>query len=119
MPKPQIPNGQIELKRKGIKVEFDELIKAGLIKDGQILYFYNTKLFEDEKAQVVASRNEFRYLNDSNLYSKSELAKQLLIKHNFKHDNHGVAGPKYWKTEDGKFLVDLEEQVRIQRGDRK
>lgn len=36
----------------------------------------------------------------------------------FKHDEHGVAGPKYWQAEDGKLLNDLNEQVRRLRGDR-
>jgi hypothetical protein len=100
------------------KVTFEELISSGLIKDGQVLYFYNTRLFTDERARVIASSNELKYEEDSRRYSKSELAKLLLIKHGFKHDEHGVAGPKYWKTEDGKFLRDLEEQVRSRRGDR-
>jgi len=100
------------------KVTFEELISSDLIKDGQVLYFYNTRLFTDERARVIASSNELKYEEDSRRYSKSELAKLLLIKHGFKHDEHGVAGPKYWKTEDGKFLRDLEEQVRSRRGDR-
>ncbi len=100
------------------KVTFDELISAGLLKDGQTLHFYNTRLFTDERAQIVASTNELRYEVDERAYSKSELARILLMKHGFKHDEHGVAGPKYWKTEDGKFLRDLEEQVRSRRGDR-
>ena len=100
------------------KVTFQELVSAGLLVDGQVLYFYNTRLFKDERAQVIASSNQLKYEADGRIYSKSELAKILLIKHGFKHDKHGVAGPKYWKTEDGKFLRELEEQVRSLRGDR-
>jgi len=100
------------------KVTFEELVSAGLLKDQQILYFYHTRPFADEGAQVIASSNQLNYEVDGRTYSKSELAKILLIKHGFKHDEHGVAGPKYWKTEDGKLLLDLEEQVRIRRGDR-
>lgn len=101
------------------KVTFQELINVGLIKEEQVLYFYNTELFKDEQAQVIVTKNKLKYVKDNKTYSKSELAKQLLIKHNFKHDNHGVAGPRYWQTEDGNSLADLEEKVRIQRGDRK
>jgi len=100
------------------KVTFQELVSAGLLVDGQVLYFYNTRPFKDERAKVIASSNQLQYEVDGRIYSKSELAKQLLIKHGFKHDEHGVAGPKYWKTADGKLLVDLEEQVRSLRGDR-
>ncbi len=101
------------------RVTFEELVKAGLLKDGQVLYFYHTRLFRDEQAQVVASQNEFKYLSDGKMYSKSELAKSLLIKHGFKHDEYGVRGPMYWQTEDGKLLVELEEQVRNRSSEKK
>ena len=102
---------------KARKVTFEELVSAGLLRDGQVLYFYNTRPFTDERAQVIASSNQLKYEGDGRMYSKSELAKQLLIKHGFKHDEHPVAGPKYWKTEDGdESLVELEEQVRSLRG---
>lgn len=100
------------------KVIFEELVSAGLLRDKQILYFYNTRPFTDERAQVLAASNQLKYEVDGRTYSKSELAKILLIKHGFKNDEHGVAGPKYWKTEEGKLLRDLEEQVRVSRGDR-
>ncbi len=104
---------------KARRVTFEELVDAGLIKNGQTLYFYNTRLFKDEQAQIMAPSNKLKYKNDGRIYSTSELAKILLVKHGFKHDEHGVAGPKYWKTEDGKLLNDVNEQLRRQRGDRK
>jgi len=107
-----------EGKPKAKKVTFQELEKAGLVKDGQILCFYHTRVFDDEQAQIVTSSNELEYKADGKVYSASELAKKLLIKHGFKHDEHPVAGPKYWKTEDGKLLDDLNEQIRSRRGDR-
>lgn len=103
---------------KSAKVTFGELIDAGLLRDGQILYFYHTKPFNQEQAQVVASSNQLRYEEDGHMYSKSELARKLLIKHGFKRDELSVRGPNYWRTSDGKLLVDLEEQVRMSRGDR-
>jgi len=106
-------------KPKAKKVTSQELEKAGLAKDGQILRFYHTRLFDDEQAQIVTSSNKLEYKADAKLYSASELAKKLLIKYGFKHDELGVAGPKYWKTEDGKLLDDLNEEVRNRRGDRK
>jgi hypothetical protein len=109
---------EVGMGRIARRVTFEELIQAHLVKDGQVLKFYNTRLFPDERAKVMASSNELKYEGDDRLYSKSELAKILLIKHGFKHDEYGVRGPKYWQTEDGTFLKDLEEQVRIRRGDR-
>lgn len=104
---------------KARRVTFEELVDAGLIKNGQTLYFYNTRLFKDEQAQIIAPSNKLKYKSDGRIYSTSELAKILLTKHGFKRDEHGVAGPKYWKVEDGKLLNDINEQVRRQRGDRK
>ena len=115
-----IPGTKVEEgKNKAKKVTFQELEKAGLAKDGQILRFYHTRLFDNEQAQIVTSSNELKYKADGKLYSASELAKKLLIRYRFKHDEHGVAGPRYWKTEDGKLLDELNEEVRSRRGDRK
>lgn len=104
---------------KAGRVTFQELVDAELTKDGQTLYFYHTRLFKDEQAQIIAQSNKLKYKSDGQIYSTSELAKKLLIKHRFKRDDHGVAGPKYWKTEGGKLLNDINEQLRSQRGDRK
>jgi hypothetical protein len=105
--------------RKAGKVFLHELIEAGLLRDKQTLYFYNTKLFKEEQAEVISQTNRLKYKKDGNTYSISDLAKVLLINHGFKSDAHGVAGPKYWMTDDGKLLNDLNEQIRNQRGDRK
>ena len=104
---------------KGRRVLFRELVEANLVRNGQTLYFYHTQLFQNEQAEIITSSNKVRYKADGRSYSVSDLAKVLLLKHGFKHDEHGVAGPKYWKTEDGRLLNDLNEQVRAQRGDRR
>ena len=104
---------------KARRVLLRELVEANLVRDGQTLYFYHTQLFQNEQVEIIASNNKVRYKTDDRAYSVSDLAKVLLIKHSFKHDEHGVAGPKYWRTEDGRLLNDLNEQVRAQRGDRR
>ena len=104
---------------KGRRVLLRELVEANLITDRQTLYFYHTQLFQNEQVEIIASDNKVRYKADGRAYSVSDLAKVLLIKHGFKHDEHGVAGPKYWKTEGGTLLNDLNEQVRARRGDRR
>jgi len=114
-----IPGTTPDYPKKAGRVTFQELVDADLIKNGQTLYFYNTRFFKDEQAQIIAPSNKLKYKKDSKICSISELAKILLIKHGFKRDEHGVAGPKYWKTEDGKLLNDINEQLRRQRGDRK
>jgi len=104
---------------KAGKVTLQELVGGGLLRNGQTLFFCNGKhLFNDEKATILTSDNKVRYEKDGKIYSLSELAAILLRRHDFKHDNHGVAGPKYWRTYDGKLLNDLNEEIRKQRGDR-
>ncbi len=100
---------------KARKVTLQELVDAGLVKNGQTLYFFHSKVFKNEQAVIVANQNKLKYKSDGKLYSISELAKIVDIKLGLKHDEHGVAGPKYWQTEDGKLLHDLNEIVR-QRG---
>jgi len=104
--------------QKGGKVFLRELAEAGLIRDGQTLYFFHTQTFKEEQAKIILSSNALRYLQDNKIYSISKLAQILLKKHGFKHDSHGVAGPNYWTTYDGKLLNDLNEIIRKKRGDR-
>ena len=104
---------------KAGRVVLQELENAQLLKNGQILYFYHTRLFKDEKAEIMSQSNKLKYLKDGRIYSISELAKILLIEHGFKRDQHGVAGPDYWKTENGTLLKSLNEEIRKKRGDRK
>jgi hypothetical protein len=98
---------------KAGRVLLQELVDAGLIRNGQILYFSRAK---EEQATIVASSNKLKYKDK--LYSVSELAQILLERHNFKKEGSPVAGPWYWMTYDGKLLNDLNEKIRTQRGDR-
>lgn len=116
----RIPAGlRIEPGRKAGRVTLEELVDGSIIRNGETLYFYHTRLFEDERAEVIASSNRLRYKSDGKIYSVSKLAEFLLRKHGFKRDKHGVAGPRYWVTKERKLLNDLNEQIRAQRGDRR
>jgi hypothetical protein len=103
---------------KGGKVTIAELVKAGLLNESDILHFYNTRDFPDETAKLVVESDRLLYEKDGETYSKSELAGLLLTKHGFKRGNYPVQGPKFWKTKDGRLLDDLNEKIRIQRGER-
>jgi len=108
-------------KKEGAKagrVTFAELVNAGLLKDGQVLCFYNTRPFTDERAQVIVSSDTLKYEKDGHIYSKSDLSSILLTQYGFRHGDYPVQGPKFWITEDGKLLDDLNEQIRMQRGER-
>ena len=97
---------------KARKVTLQELVDARLIRNGQTLYFFHGRIFKDEQAEIVANQNKLKNKGDGKLYSISEIAKIIDIKLGLKHDQHGVAGPKYWQTGDGKLLHDLNEIVR-------
>ena len=110
---------------KARKVTLQELVDASLVRDGETLYFCHGAIeFKDKQAEIVADQNKLKYKGDGKLYSISELANKIDIKLGLKRAgdkqrDHGVAGPKYWKTEDGKLLDALNEAIRIQRGDRR
>lgn len=46
--------------RKAARVALQELVDAGLIRNGQTLYFHHTRLFEDERVEIIASSNQLR-----------------------------------------------------------
>lgn len=124
-----IPNSQSTKEKKfsykngtlAKPVTFAELVGAGLIHDKDTLFFYNKKPFKEEMVEVIASENRLLYLNDGEKYSKSKLADILLRKHGLKkaNDLSGAQGPLHWITKNDEKLIDLEEQIRIKRGDRK
>lgn len=115
--KTQTPPG-VRRRQKASRVTLQELVDARLIQDGQDLYFYYTQLFKGEKATVMARENKLKYTSDGNFYSVSQLATILLKNHGFRRGVHLEAGPRYWKTYDGRSLNDLNEEIRRGRGDR-
>ncbi len=102
---------------KARKVPLQELVDGGLVRNGQTLYFFHGRVFKDEQAEIVANQNKVKYKGDGKLYSISEIANIVDMKHGFKRSQH--RGPIFWQTEDGKLLNDLNEQVRAKRGVRR
>jgi len=98
--------------RKARNVNLQELVDRKLIKNGQVLYFFHGRVFKNEQAEIVASRNKLKYKGDGNLYSISGLAKMIDKKLGLKHHDYDVAGPRYWQTDDCKLLHNLNEIVR-------
>ena len=102
---------------KARKVTLQELVDAGLIKDGQTLFLFYNQRIGDEQVQIVASSNKVKYKKDGVSYTTSDLALNLLKKHNLiGSDRTSTRGPLHWQTEDGKILNELNEQVRQKRG---
>ena len=60
---------------KARKVALQELVDAGLVRNGQTLYFYHGRVFKDEQTEIVADQNKLKYKGGGRLYSISEIAK--------------------------------------------
>lgn len=106
--------------RKARPVRLQELVDHSLLTAGQILYFFDGKdRYEEESATIDISSNKLRYSKNGQLYPKSKLAQELLKKHRNWGPETTAQGPLYWVTEDGSLLYNLEEKVRIARGDRR
>jgi thymidylate synthase len=100
------------------RVHLSELVSEGLVKDGQIVHLYYRQAYANEKAQILTSENKLKYLRDSKVYSVSELARELLLKNHCIKQKYDVQGPKYWQTESGQTLDELNEIIRKKRGER-
>ncbi len=104
--------GSGENRIKARKVSLKEAVDKNFLKDKQVLYFFHERVYLDETAEVNYREDKLLYHADNKLYSVSDLAKTIDIKVGRKRDDHGVAGPKYWKTQDGKLLNDINEEIR-------
>jgi len=115
---PVVPSS--EYARKARRVTLQELVDAGLVRDGQTLFLFYNRRIGDEQVQIVASLNKLKYKKNGKLYTSSDLALKLLQELGLiGSDRISIRGPLHWQTEDGKILNDLNEQVRAQRCDEK
>ncbi|PKP54968.1 hypothetical protein CVT91_17260 [Candidatus Atribacteria bacterium HGW-Atribacteria-1] len=102
---------------KARRVTLQELVDAGLIKDGQTLFLFYNQRISDEQVQIVVPSNKVKYKKDGKLYTTSDLTLSLLKKYKLiGSDRTAIRGPLHWQTEDGRILNDLNEQVRRKRG---
>jgi len=87
-------------------VKLDELIDAGLLKQGQRLYLCDESgnLIGGHQAKVSGDR----LYSGGRFASMSRLAQELLGKAG--HRRKAVRRPKHWKTADGTRVVDLWER---------
>jgi predicted type IV restriction endonuclease len=106
-----------ERSAKAKRVRLQELVDAGLLRDGDRLrLFYSGRgPVGGEQARVVAAENKLKYEKDGQVYSVSKLAENLLRKHRVITHKYSVQGPLYWQTEEGKMLHDLNQTVRQRR----
>lgn len=90
-------------RQKGPRTNLGDLIRIGLLKDGQILYMTNYKGEKFKGEEAVIKNGVLYYENIPSSFSKA--AKEILIRYGF--DSKSVRGPARWITEEGKSIMDL------------
>lgn len=90
-------------KTKERKVSLVELVKAGLLQNGQKLFFQDYRGNHYPEYHVVLSNGALVWENQP--YSMSNLAKILLKQNNYSSES--VRGPLFWSTHEGKTVFNL------------
>ena len=91
------------LGKKGPKANLPELVNAGLLAEGQLLFLidYRGKRLSHNEAKIDGRK----LLIDGINFSMSSLAKNLLQHHGYTSDS--VRGPAHWVTENGESIMDI------------
>jgi len=92
-----------EIKRKKRKTNLPELIRAGLLKNGQRLIFQDYKGNRYPEYEVILRGADLIWKGNS--YSMSDLAKRLLQEKGY--TNEFVRGPIFWVTEAGRTIAEI------------
>lgn len=90
-------------RQRAPKVDLRELVKKGLLEDGEDLYLidYQGRRVGNEKATVSGSKLKYK----GKTYSMSPLAGQLLSKAGFRDTQY--RGPMFWARADGQSVLTL------------
>lgn len=91
---------------KAPKADLEVLVKNGFLRNGQKLYLVDYQGNRVQKFSVAISEGDVIY--DSQRYSMSNLAQELLASVGFK--SNSVRGPAHWVTGDGKSIKDIWQQ---------
>jgi len=96
---------------KAPKANLKELVRAGLLRDGQelVLVDYQSNKHQQFKARIAGGMLHFKGQH----YSMSDLARDLLKKIGYQSDS--VRGPTHWATVSGASVRDLWQQLREKR----
>lgn len=85
------------------------LVEVGLLEEGQEIYMtnYSGNIIKDKKTgeneRAIIKNGKIYYNNDDK--SLSSAAKIILMKNGYSPD--AIRGPKMWKTNDGKSIMEL------------
>lgn len=94
-------------RRKALKTDLKELIRSGLVKEGQMLYLvdYQGRRVPDMQANIAGQLLAYQ----GQFFSMSSLAEGLLKKVGFK--SNSVRGPAHWVNGDGVSMQTLWAQL--------
>lgn len=109
-----LPSGRNESRGRAPKADLRELVRLGVLKEGQELIFvdYKGRPQPKHKATVVGADLAYQRLR----YSMSALSSRLLKQEGYIAKS--VRGPDHWTTADGKRVRELWENVLKQRGEK-
>lgn len=94
---------KIKGRTKKRKTNLPELLRAGMLQEGQKLIFQDYGGHQYPEYDVVLSGSSLVWGKQS--YSMSDLAQTLLKKHGYNNDF--VRGPIFWVTKEGKTIAEL------------
>ncbi len=98
-------------RRRAPKADLGELVRMGLLRNGQELFFIDYR--GNRRGQHKASVSGGNLLFKGQIHSMSALSRALLKKEGFSSDS--VRGPEHWATSEGTRVVDLWEKVLASR----
>jgi hypothetical protein len=88
------------------KADLNELVRAGLIREGQRLTLRDYQGRDVEGCESIVSHGSLLW--NGKRYSMSDLARALLKQQGYKSDS--VRGPMFWFNEDGVSIKDIWEK---------
>jgi len=92
--------------RKQQKTDLSLLMQAGLLQEGQTLYFYDYRRNKINGFDVILSGKSLRW--NGQAYSMSDLAQKFLKQKGY--TSNSVRGPEHWYNSDGISIKDLWQQ---------
>ena len=107
-----LPSNRSEPRGRAPKADLRELVRLGLLKDGQELIFVDYKGHPQPKHKATVFGGDLAYQQKP--YSMSALSSLLLKQDGYIADS--VRGPDHWATADGKRVRELWENELKQRG---
>lgn len=107
------PTGVVKGKKKP-KTNLPELVRDGLLKENERVYFQNYRGVKFPQYEVTIADGQLKWNN--NRYSMSDLASKILKDLDPNQDNDFVRGPVLWVNAAGKTIAELWDVYLAKKG---